>query len=192
MNETLKDLKEIARAENVPYSGRNKAQLIECIQRYRDTVGTLYRENKFSLKKVAKTEGVRRYGMLNKPDLIDTILYHRRVVKPQFDDLSQLRKKDLKRLVQEEGLKVVGSRKDRIAQNIAKHRAFGRRNALKGVLEDVVNEEFKPVGVEGAFEGNFIRFRSEGVAEDKPLVSIDQYLKKVKRHVSCKFISGFT
>ena len=59
MNETLKDLKEIARAENVPYSGRNKAQLIECIQRYRDTVGTLYRENKFSLKKVAKTEGVR-------------------------------------------------------------------------------------------------------------------------------------
>ena len=42
--------------------GGNKAQLIERIQRYRDTVGTLYRENKFSLKKVAKTEGVRGYG----------------------------------------------------------------------------------------------------------------------------------
>ena len=48
---------------------------------------------------------------------------------------------------------------------------------------EVVNEEFKPVSIEGAFVGNFIRFRSEGVEEDKPLVSIDQYLKKVKRLV---------
>ena len=38
-NQTLKDLKEIARAENVPYSKGNKAQLIERIQKYRDTVG---------------------------------------------------------------------------------------------------------------------------------------------------------
>ena len=182
-NQTLKDLKEIARAENVPHSKGSKAQLIERIQRYRDTVGTLYRENKSSLKKVAKTEGVRGYGILNKRDLIDTILYHRRVVKPQFDDLSRLRKEDLKRLAQEEGLKVVGSKKNRIMQNIARHRVFGRRNALKNILEDVVNEEFKPVSIDGAFEGNFIRFRSEGFGEDKPLVSIEQYLKKVRRHV---------
>ena len=121
--------------------------------------------------------------MLNKRDLIDTILYHRRVVKPLSDNLSQLKKEDLKRLAQEGGLKVVGNRKDRIAQNIARHRVFGRRNALKDVLEDVANEEFKPVSIEGAFEGNFICFRSEGVEEGKPLVSIDQYLKKVKRHV---------
>ena len=120
--------------------------------------------------------------MLNKRDLIDTILYHRRVVKPLSDNLSQLKKEDLKRLAQEGGLKVVGNRKDRIAQNIARHRVFGRRNALRDVLEDVANEEFKPVSIEGAFEGNFIRFRSEGVEEDKPLVPID-YLKKVKRHV---------
>ena len=60
-------------------------------------MGTLYRENKLSLKKVAKTEGVRGYGMLNKRDLIDTILYHRRVVKPLSDNLSQLRKEDHKR-----------------------------------------------------------------------------------------------
>ena len=163
MNQTLKDLKEIARAEHVPYSKGNKAQLIERIQRYRDTVGTLYRENKLSLKKVTKTEGVRGYGMLNKRDLIDTILYHRRVVKPLSDNLSQLKKEDLKRLAQEGGLKVDGNRKDRIAQNIARHRVFGRRNALRDVLEDVANEEFKPVSIEGAFEGNFIRFRSEGV-----------------------------
>ena len=49
-NQTLKDLKEIARAENVPYSKGNKAQLIERIQKYRDTVGTLYIENKSNLK----------------------------------------------------------------------------------------------------------------------------------------------
>lgn len=78
---------------------------------------------------------------------------------------------------------MVGGGKDRIAQNIARHRVFGRRNALKDMLEDVMSEEFKPVSIEGAFEGNFIRFRSEGVEEDKPLVSIEQYLKKVKRHV---------
>ena len=58
MNQTLKDLKEIARAEHVPYSKGSKAQLIERIQRYRDTVGTLYREIKLSLKKGAKTESV--------------------------------------------------------------------------------------------------------------------------------------
>ena len=39
--------------------------------------------------------------MLNKRDLIDTILYHRRVVKPLSDNLSQLKKEDLKRLAQE-------------------------------------------------------------------------------------------
>ena len=92
MNQTRRELIEIAKAENVPYSKRNKAQLIERIQQYRDTVGTLYRESKSSLKKLAKTEGVRGYGSLIKSDLIDTILYHRRVVKPQIDDLSRLRK----------------------------------------------------------------------------------------------------
>ena len=148
MNQTRRELIEIAKAENVPYSKRNKAQLIERIQQYRDTVGTLYRESKSSLKKLAKTEGVRGYGSLIKSDLIDTILYHRRVVKPQIDDLSRLGKGDLKRLAREEGLEVVGSRKDRIAQNIVRHRVFGRRNALKDVLEDVVNEEFKPVSIE--------------------------------------------
>ena len=184
MNQTRRELIEIAKAENVPYSRGNKAQLIERIQKYRDTVGTLYRENKSSLKRVAKTEGIRGYGALNKRDLIDTILYdHRRVVKPQSDDLSRLRKEDLKILAQKEGLKVVGSRKDRIARNIVRHCVFGRRNALKNILEDVANEEFKPVSIDGAFEGNFIRFRSEGVEEDKPLVSIEQYMKKVKRHV---------
>ena len=57
-------------------------------------------------------------------------------MKPQFDDLSRLKKEDLRRLAQEEGLKIVGSRKNRIMQNIARHCVFGRRNALKNILED--------------------------------------------------------
>ena len=40
MNQTRKDFK--AKAENVPYSGLNKRALIDRIQHYRDTVGTLY------------------------------------------------------------------------------------------------------------------------------------------------------
>jgi len=42
LNKTRKELIEIARAENVPYNGVNKRSLVECIQHYRDTVGTLY------------------------------------------------------------------------------------------------------------------------------------------------------
>ena len=59
MNQTYKELVEIARAENVPYSRTNKGMLIERIKHYRDTVGTLYRKQKRSLKGIAKTEGIR-------------------------------------------------------------------------------------------------------------------------------------
>ena len=68
-----KELTLIAKAENVPYSGLNKRALIDRIQHYRDTVGTLYREKRGSLKALAKAEGIRGYGRLNKGMLIDTI-----------------------------------------------------------------------------------------------------------------------
>ena len=80
MKQTRRVLVEIAKAENVPFSGLNKRSLIDRIQHYRDTVGTLYREKKGDLKGLAKAEGIRGYGSLNKRKLIDTILYHRRVV----------------------------------------------------------------------------------------------------------------
>ena len=54
MNQTRKDLIVKAKAENVPYSGLNKRALIDRIQHYRDTVGTLYRERKSSLKALEK------------------------------------------------------------------------------------------------------------------------------------------
>ena len=43
--------------------------------------------------------------------LIDTILYHRRVVQPQIKDLSSLRKSELVKLAKKEGLKVIGGKK---------------------------------------------------------------------------------
>ena len=46
MKQTRKDLIVIAKAENVPYSGLNRNALIDRIQHYRYTVGTLYREKK--------------------------------------------------------------------------------------------------------------------------------------------------
>ena len=184
MNQTYKELKEIARAENVPYSGTNKGTLVARIQHYRDTVGTLYREVKKSLKSMAKAEGIRGYGSLKKSELIDTILFHRRVVKPHIAELSNMTKNDLKRLAKDEGLTVIGGRKDRIAQNIAKHRVFNvRGSTMKNLIEDIANEEFKPKSIEGAFNGNYMRFRSEGIKESEDLVTIEQYLHKVKRHV---------
>jgi len=110
MNQTRRTLIEIARAENIPYSGLNKRGLIDRIQHYRDTVGTLYRENKGDLKALAKAEGIRGYGSLNKRNLIDTILYHRRVIKPHINDLSKLTRSELVRLARKEGLKVIGGR----------------------------------------------------------------------------------
>ena len=61
MNQTRKTLVDIAKAENVPFSGLNKNALIGRIQHYRDTVGTLYREQKGDLKALAKAEGIRGY-----------------------------------------------------------------------------------------------------------------------------------
>jgi len=181
MNQTYKELREIARAENVPYSKTSKGILIKRIQHYRDTVDTLYRGRKKSLKAIAKAEGVRGYGSLNKRNFIDTILYHRRVVRPQIDGLRQLRKDELKRLAREEGLEVIGSKKDRIAQNIARHRVFGRRNAMRNIVEDIAGEEYKAVEKEGAFNGNFRRFKSKGV--EGMIVNIEEYLQKTRSHV---------
>jgi len=122
MNQTRRELVKIAKAENVPYSGINKRSLIERIQHYRDTVGTLYRVKKRDLKALAKGEGVRGYGSLNKRNLIDTILYHCRVVQPHIEDLSKLRTSELVDLARREGLKVIGGKKTRVAQNIALNR----------------------------------------------------------------------
>jgi len=67
---------------------------------------------------------------------VDSILYHRRVVKPHIDELSKLRRDELRRLAKEEGLKVIGVKKHRIASNIARHRVLRIRIGLKAVFEE--------------------------------------------------------
>ena len=133
---------------------------------------------------------------LNKRDLIVTILYHGRVVKPHVNQLSQLKKDDLKLLAKREVLKVIGSRKDRIAQNIARHRVLGRLNTMKSIIEDVASKEvfeeplnkgYKPKEVEGAFDENLVRFRSKGIEENRSLVIIKQYLQKTRHHALKKW-----
>ena len=190
MNQTRKALNDIARAENVPFSGVNKRVLIDRIQHYRDTVGTLFREKKGDLKAIAKAEGIRGYGSLNKGKLIDTILFHRRVIQPHIADLSKLTKAELVDRARAEGLKVIGGKKARIAQNIALNRVSKR--PLKRIVEDVANanvvdlalsKRFEPREIEGAFDGNFVRFRSKGVEEYQGVVSVEQYLQRTKHHV---------
>ena len=131
---------------------------------------------------MAKSEGIRGYGSLNKHDLIDTILFHRRVVRPQIDELSQMKRDELRRLAKKEGLNVIGSKKERMTQNLARHRILGRHRTMKDIIEDIANEEYKPQEIKGAFKRNFMRFRSKGIEEEK-IVSIEQYLQRVKRHV---------
>ena len=192
MKQTRKELIVIAKAENVPYSGVNKNTLIDRIQHYRDTVGTLYRKNKSSLKALAKAENIRGYGSLNRNKLIDTILYHRRVVQPQIKDLSKLRKSELVRLAKKEGLKVIGGKKARIAQNIATNRVSNRIGSMQRIVEDVANSEvvelalakrFRPEEIEGAFDGGYVRFRSKGVEKHQGVVSIKEYIQRTRHHV---------
>ena len=108
------ELVNIARAEHVPYSGTNKATLAARIQHYRDTIGTLYRKSKSDLKDIAKSEHISRYSQLKKADLIDSVLYHQRVVKPRIVELSKLKNDELRTLAKSEGVKGIGHRKDRM------------------------------------------------------------------------------
>ena len=113
MNQTLNELRNIAQAENVPFSKANKKTLTERITHYRDTVGTLYRKDKSKLKHIAQKYGIRGYGKLNKNDLIDTILFNRRVVKQRSEELKKLTRDEIRDLARKEGLlNGVGRKKD--------------------------------------------------------------------------------
>lgn len=70
MNQRYKELIEFVRTVIVPYSKTSKARLVEQIQ---------------DLKKLAR-EDVKGYSQLEKGELVKSILYHRRVVKPRIND----------------------------------------------------------------------------------------------------------
>ena len=173
MNQTYKELVNIARAENVPYSKTNKRSLVDRIQQYRDTVGTLYREKKRNLFELAKEEGLRGYSQLKKGELIDSILYHRRVVKPRIDNLKTLTKEELRRQAKQVGLKVIGGKKDRIAHNLANH--LVKRNVIRSINDDITGERITPVEHEQAMNGAYKSFRIAG----RNRADIDSYIALV-------------
>lgn len=96
-------------------------------------------------------------------------------MRPQIDELSQLRKDTLRKMARDEGLTVIGNKKGRIAQNLTRHRMLGRGSTMKRLTEDIANEELKSQGIEGAFNDNFRRYLSKGVDEGK-IVTIEEYL----------------
>ena len=145
------------------------------------------------MKSLAKAEGIRGYGSLNKSKLIDTILYHRRVVKPHIEDLNRLTRSQLVNLAKRDGLRVIGGKKARVAQNVALGRISGRVESMRRDVEDVANagvvevalsKRFKPKEIEGAFDGGYVRFRSEGVEEHQGVVKVERYLHRTRHHVS--------
>ena len=201
MNKTLNELRSIAQAENVPFSKANKKTLTDRITHYRETVGTLYRKDKSKLKHIAQKDGIRGYGKLNKKDLIDTILFNRRVVKPRSEELKKLTRDQIRDLAKKEGLlNGVGQKKDRMIKNISHHRFGIMKNKLKDIVEDIANEEHKAIKIADSFDDGYVLHRSKGVHIEKGVVTIEEYLnKKVKRHIlklmtdlvktgdSCKF-----
>ena len=185
----------------VPFSKANKKTLTERIMHYRDNVGTLYRKNKYKLKHIAQKDGIKGYGKLNKNDLIDTILFNRRVVKPRSKELKKLTRNQIRDLARKEGLlNRVGQKKDRMINNISHHRFGIMKNKLKDIVEDIANEKYKAIKISGSFHDGYVLHRSKGVDIEKGVVTIEDYLnKKVKRHIlklmkdsvktgdSCKF-----
>ena len=120
--------------------------------------------------------------------MIDTILYHRRVVQPQIKDLSSLRKSELVKLAKKEGLKVIGGKKARIAQNIAVNRVSNRIGSMQRIVEDVANSEVVELTLSKRFrpeeiDGGYVRLRSKGVEEHQGVVSVEEYIQRTRHHV---------
>ena len=132
MNQTNNELRNIARAESVPYSKLNKAALVINILKYRATLGSLYRKNRKSLNKK-----FRGYTSLSKNDLVQTILY-RRVVKPLLRGQKQLihgfTKDMLREHANKEVLLRVGCTKKQMIKSLAMHRIAGEYDSQRHVF----------------------------------------------------------
>ena len=190
-NNDLNELRNIARAEGVPYSKLNKAALVERIFDYRATVGSLYRENRRSINEIAKNEKLRGYTKLKKNDLIQTILYHRRVVKPLLRGQKQLihcyTKDMLREKANKEGLLHVGRTKKQMIENLAMHRINTMHRTITGKYDSllhVVNwvkykDHVTPVPYQHAINEVYRSFRLNGVNK----MDVDNYLKLVESHL---------
>ena len=190
-NNDLNELRNIARAEGVPYSKLNKEALVERIFDYRATVGSLYREKRRSINEIAKNEKLRGYTKLKKNDLIQTILYHRRVVKPLLRGQKQLircyTKDKLREKANKEGLLHVGRTKKQMIENLAMHRINTMHRTITGKYDSllhVVNwvkykDHVTPIPYQHAIKEVYRSFRLNGVNK----MDVDNYLKLVESHL---------
>ena len=184
MKQTNNELRNIARAEGISYSKLNKSALVERILDYRATVGSLYHEKRKSINEIAKKEKLRGYTSLSKNDLIQTILYHRRVVKPLLSGQKQLihgfTKDMLHEQAQKEGLNRIGRTKKEMIENLAMHRITGKYDSLLHVVNWVkYKDHITPVPHQHAINEVYRSFRLNGVSK----MDIDSYLKLVESHL---------
>ena len=187
MNQTNNELRNIARAVGVSYSKLNKAALVNNILDYRATVGTLYRENRKSLNEIAEKEKFRGYTSLSKNDLIQTILYHRRVVKPLLRGQNRLihgfTKDMLRKQANKEGLLRLGRTKKQMIENLAMHRIAGEYNSRRHVINWVkYKDHTTPNKHKHAINEVFRTFRINGVEKmdvDTYLILVEQHLRKL-------------
>ena len=184
MKQTNNELRNMARAEGIPYSKLNKAALGGRILDYRTTVDSLYRENRKSLNMIAKKEKLRGYTSLSKNDLIQTILYQRRVVKPLLRRQKQLihgfTKDMLREQAQKESLNRICRTEKQMIENLAMHRITGKYDSLLHVVNWVkYKDQVTPIPHQHAINEVYRSFRLNGVNQ----MDIDSYLKLVESHL---------
>ena len=190
-NNNLNELRNIARAEGVPYSKLNKATLVERIFDYRAMVGSLYHENRQSINEIAKNEKIRGYTKLKKNDLIQSILYHRRVLKPLLRGQKQLIHSYTNAMLREkankEGLLHVGRTKKQMIENLAMHRINTMHRTITGKYDSLLHlvnwDKYKdhvtPVPYQHAVNEVYRSFRLNGVNK----MDVDNYLKLLESHL---------
>ena len=116
--------------------------------------------------------------------MIQTILYHRRVVKPLLSGQKQLihgfTKDMLRQQAQKEGLNRIGRTKKQMIENLAMHRITGKYDSLLHVVNWVkYKDHVTPVPHQHAINEVYRSFRLNGVNK----MDIDSYLKLVESHL---------
>ena len=144
-----------------------------------------------SINEIAKNEKIRGYTKLKKNDLIQSILYHRRVVKPLLRGQKQLihsyTNAMLRGKANQEGLLHVGRTKKQMIENLAMHRINTMHRTITGKYDSLLHlvnwDKYKdhvtPVPYQHAVNEVYRSFRLNGVNK----MDVDNYLKLVESHL---------
>ena len=151
--------------------------LAERLLHYRAIVGSLYRKDRRMLKVIAKKEGLRGYVSLKKNDLVQTILFHRTVIKPHVR-YSGLHGKTISEL---RGEGSTGRMKKQMIENLVRDRIEGNYDVKKRQVDWVKHrEETRPNLYDHALNRTYRSFRLNGVEKTDP----ERYIQLVEPHIS--------